>query len=297
MKFPGARRLEEITAPPVVTRQETGVPSSLIMGILNVTPDSFSDGGSWVDPQTAVNHGLAMVAEGAAIVDVGGETTRPGAERTPESEEMRRVVPVVRALADAGVAVSVDTMRASVAAACVEAGAVMINDVSGGMADSAMPQVIAQSGALYVLMHWRGHSTTMQSAELTHYDDVVAQVCSEMLAQVGVFLEAGVAAEQIVLDPGLGFSKRAEHNWALLAGLKQVCGVGYPVLLGASRKTFLGAIDCDAQGNPSAPSERDAASAATSLVGQEAGVWAVRVHDVRSTLAALRVGAAVRAAR
>lgn len=296
----GARRplrVEDIRHPEVVTRQTTGVPATLIMGIVNVTPDSFSDGGAWFDADAAVAHALELVEQGAAMIDVGGETTRPGTERTPEDEELRRVVPVVARLAEAGVVVSVDTMRAAVAEASLAAGAALINDVSGGLADPAMAPLIARTGALYVLMHWRGHSTSMQSEELTHYEDVVAEVCSEMLAQAQVFLDAGCSREQLILDPGLGFSKHAEHNWQVMAHLADVAALGYPVLLGSSRKTFLGRIDLDAAGNPAAPPTRDAATAATSLLGAEAGVWAVRVHDVPSTLAALRVHAATRAAR
>lgn len=289
--------LTDITAPEAVTRQHTGVPSALIMGIVNVTPDSFSDGGSWFDRGRAVRHGFDLVEQGAAMVDVGGETTRPGTERTSEAEELRRVIPVVRELGQAGIAVSVDTMRASVAQASIEAGAAIINDVSGGLADPGMPQLIAETGALYVLMHWRGHSAGMQNADLTHYDNVVTEVRDEMLRQVDVFTAAGVASEQIILDPGLGFSKEAEHNWVLMAHLRELCALGFPVLLGSSRKTFLGRIDLDRDGTPAEPNTRDAATAATSLLGQQAGVWAVRVHDVPSTLAALRVQAATEAAR
>lgn len=291
-----AWRLDEIVAPEAVTRQHTGVPSALIMGIVNVTPDSFSDGGSWFDQATAVEHALEMVEQGAAMIDVGGETTRPGTERTSEAEELRRVVPVVRELAQAGIAVSVDTMRASVAKASIEAGAAIINDVSGGLADPGMAPLIAETGALYVLMHWRGHSAGMQNADLTHYDDVFAEVRDETLRQADAFRQAGVAPEQIILDPGLGFSKKLHHNWILMARLREYCQLGYPVLLGSSRKTFLGHIDLDAEGNPSVPATRDPATAATSLLGQQAGVWAVRVHDVPSTLGALRVEAATRAA-
>lgn len=290
-------RIGDITVPEVVTRGQTFVPQTLIMGIVNVTPDSFSDGGSWFDEDRAVAHGLELVAQGAAIVDVGGESTRPGSDRPSEEEELRRVVPVARRLAEAGVVVSVDTMRASVARTCVEEGAAIVNDVSGGLADDDMARVVADSGALYVLMHWRGHGKTMQSAELTVYDDVVADVRAEMRARAEVLLAAGVAPEQIVLDPGLGFSKTAEHNWQIMARLAEFNDDGYPVLLGSSRKTFLGRLDLDERGEPSAPASRDAATAATSLLGAQAGVWCVRVHDVPSTLAALRVHAATEAAR
>lgn len=289
-------RLADITAPEAVTRQRVGVPSTLVMGVVNVTPDSFSDGGSWFDEDTAVARAFELVGQGAAMIDVGGETTRPGAERTSEAEEVRRVVPVVRRLAEAGVVVSVDTMRSSVAEAGLEAGAAIINDVSGGRADPAMAALIARTGAVYVLMHWRGHSTSMQSEELTRYADVVAEVRDEMLAGVEALVTAGCSPEQIVLDPGLGFSKKAGHNWQLMAHLDELVRTGYPVLLGSSRKSFLGHIDLDAHGIPSSPAERDAATAATTLLGAQAGVWAVRVHDVPSSLAALRVQAATRAA-
>ena len=290
-------RVADILAPEVVTRQQVGVPSTLIMGVVNVTPDSFSDGGSWLDEDAAVERGFELVAQGAAIVDVGGESTRPGAGRPSESEELRRVEPVVRRLAEAGVVVSVDTMRASVGRACVEAGAAIVNDVSGGLADEAMAEAVASTGALYVLMHWRGHSTSMQSDELTRYGDVVAEVRAEMRDRTRAMLAAGVAPEQIILDPGLGFSKTAEHNWQIMARLAEFGDDGYPVLLGSSRKTFLGRIDLDEHENPAPPPSRDAATAATSLLGAAAGVWCVRVHDVPSTLAALRVYAATQAAR
>lgn len=293
----GRLRVADIVAPDIVARQQTGVPRTLVMGVVNVTPDSFSDGGSWFDEGRAVEHGLELVAQGAAIVDVGGESTRPGAERPCEQEELRRVVPVVRRLAEAGVVVSVDTMRASVGREAVEAGAAIINDVSGGLADETMGRVVASTGALYVLMHWRAHSAAMQSEELTRYGDVVVEVRQEMLQRVDALLQAGVGREQIILDPGLGFSKTAEHNWQIMARLGELCGDGFPVLLGASRKTFLGRIDLDAEGQPSPPPARDAATAATSLLGAQAGVWCVRVHDVPSTLAALRVQAATESAR
>ncbi len=287
----------DIVAPQCVTRQGVGVPSTLIMGVVNVTPDSFSDGGAWFDEERAVRHGLELVEQGAAIVDVGGESTRPGAGRPSEQEELRRVVPVARRLAQEGVAVSVDTMRGSVARACVEAGAAIINDVSGGLADEQMARVVGETGVLYVLMHWRGHSTTMQSDELTRYDDVVSEVRAELRQRAEAMLAAGVAREQIILDPGLGFSKTAEHNWQIMARLSEFGDDGYPVLLGASRKTFLGRIDLDESGEPAPAPTRDAATAATSLIGAQAGVWCVRVHDVPSTLAALRVHAATEAAR
>jgi dihydropteroate synthase len=262
-----------------------------IMGILNVTPDSFSDGGRWSDEAGAVRHGLRLVQEGADLVDVGGESTRPGSRRPSEQEELDRVVPVVAALAAEGVAVSVDTMRAPVARAALAAGAQVVNDVSGGLADEAMPGVVAGSGAPYVAMHWRGLLTDPH--EQPCYDDVVEEVCRELADRVDALVAAGLDREQVVLDPGLGFSKDATHNWTLLAALDRVVALGFPVLLGASRKRFLGRLPRrrgeDPAPEPSAPTDRDAATAATSLLGAQAGCWAVRVHDVARTRDALAV--------
>lgn len=268
--------------------------SPLIMGILNVTPDSFSDGGRWTEPETAVRHGLRMVTEGADIVDVGGESTRPGAGRPCVDEELSRVLPVITRLSQEGVAVSVDTMRAAVAVAAIEAGAVVVNDVSGGLADPGMPAAVAGSGARYVAMHWRGHSADMQDRAV--YRDVVAEVREELAARAEALLAAGVAREQLVLDPGLGFAKTAEHNWSLLARLDALQELGYPLLVGTSRKSFLGLLEADQDGVPSPPDARDAATAATSLICAMAGVWAVRVHDVSATRSALRVAGALQAA-
>lgn len=264
-----------------------------IMGILNVTPDSFSDGGRWLDRGAAVAHGRELVAQGADLVDVGGESTRPGSVRPSEEEELERVVPVVEALAGDGLLVSVDTMRAAVAQASLEAGAALINDVSGGLADEEMPGLIARTGAPFVAMHWRGLLTDPD--EQPHYDDVTAEVCRELADRVDALVAAGVARDQVILDPGLGFSKDAGHNWELLAGLGAVLELGYPVLFGSSRKRFLGRlpgrpgapVDTDAEPTP-AP-ERDGATAATSLLAAQAGCWAVRVHDVASTRDALAV--------
>lgn len=257
----------------------------LIMGILNVTPDSFSDGGRWNDPEAAVEHGLQLARSGADIIDVGGESTRPGAARPDEREELDRVMPVVSALARARLSVSVDTMRASVAAAALEAGADIVNDVSGGLADPDMLPTVAGAGATYVAMHWRGHGDTMD--RLAHYDDVVADVRRELLARAQAALEAGVAAERLVLDPGFGFAKDAEHNWRLMAHLSEFVSLGHRVLVGTSRKRFLGRLG-EAQ-EPAPPTSRDPATAATSLLCAQAGVWAVRVHDVPSSLAAVQV--------
>ncbi|HET7477244.1 MAG TPA: dihydropteroate synthase [Dermatophilaceae bacterium] len=261
------------------------------MGVVNVTPDSFSDGGRWFGTDQAVAHGLRLREQGADLLDVGGESTRPGAVRPTEAEELRRVLPVVRELVAAGAVVSVDTMRAAVAAACVDAGATVVNDVSGGLADPGMPSVVADTGVRYVAMHWRGHSDRMQQHAVYH--DVTEQVRAELLARVDALIGDGVKREQLVLDPGFGFAKLPEHNWALLRDLPSlVRDLGLPVLVGTSRKTFLGRLGVPDGCPPRPPAERDAATAATSLLAAQAGVWAVRVHDVTSTIDALAVLAA-----
>ena len=266
----------------------------LVMGVLNVTPDSFSDGGRWMDPGAAVAHGLELVAEGADLVDVGGESTRPGAERVPEDEEHRRVLPVVRGLAERGVAVSVDTMRASTAAAALDAGACLVNDVSGGMADPELAKVARDARAPYVVMHWRGHSTSMQSHAV--YADVVADVLAELEARLRAVLDLGLLPEQLVVDPGLGFAKNAAHNWELLGRLPALRALGYPVLVGASRKRFLGSLlSGDEQAPAPVPDRADATVAVTALAAA-AGAWCVRVHEARANRAAVAVAAAVRAA-
>ena len=264
------------------------------MGVVNVTPDSFSDGGLWLDPAAAVAHGLRLVADGADLVDVGGESTRPGADRVTLDEELRRVLPVVGELAAAGVAVSVDTMRARVAEAALAAGACLVNDVSGGLADPDMAGVVAAAGVPFVVMHWRGHSAVMDG--LAEYQDVVADVRRELADRLAALVGAGIAEEQLVVDPGLCFAKTAAHNWELLAGLDDLTGLGRPVLLGASRKRFLGSLLAGPDGTPVPTGERDAATAATTVVAATAGVWCVRVHDVKASADAVRVAAAVRAA-
>ncbi|WP_406090410.1 dihydropteroate synthase [Kitasatospora purpeofusca] len=268
-----------------------------VMGVVNVTPDSFSDGGLWHDPAKAIAHGLALRARGADLVDVGGESTRPGSQRVPEEEELRRVVPVVRELAAAGVAVSVDTMRASVAERAVEAGALLVNDVSGGLADPAMARVVAATGVPFVVMHWRGQSADMD--RLAVYDDVVADVVGELTARVDALVAAGVDERQLILDPGLGFAKTSEHNWALLGRLDALTALRRPVLVAASRKRFLGTLLADPETGELRPArERDDATAAVSVLSAGAGAWAVRVHDVSGTADAVRVVAAwQRAAR
>ncbi len=252
------------------------------MGVLNVTPDSFSDGGLYQDLDAAVAHGVLLRDQGAFVIDVGGESTRPGAERVDASTEIKRVVPVIEALREAGVPTSVDTTRASVAAAALEAGASIVNDVSGGLADPEMARVVAEAGCPYVIMHWRGHSRDMQT--LATYGDVVAEVRDELRQRIDEALAAGVAGERIIVDPGLGFAKTAEHNWALSKNLKTFVHMGYRVLFGASRKSYLGLL---LDGRPAV--ERDAATVATSVLAAQAGVWGVRVHDVRATMDALKV--------
>ncbi|GAT70327.1 dihydropteroate synthase [Planomonospora sp. ID91781] len=265
------------------------------MGVVNVTPDSFSDGGRWFDRSAAVRHGLELVEQGADIVDVGGESTRPGAARVSLEEELARVEPVIRELSRQGVTVSVDTMRAEVARAAVDAGARLVNDVSGGLADPEMPRVVAASGVAYVVMHWRGHSHTMQSRAV--YGDVVTEVCDELAKRVASVLAEGVAEEQIVLDPGLGFSKNPEHNWALVAATERLAGLGRPLLIGASRKRFLGRLLAGPDGAPRPFGDSDAATLAVTALAARAGAWCVRVHDVRPNADAVRVVAAVEGAR
>ncbi|MDX6200447.1 MAG: dihydropteroate synthase [Actinomycetota bacterium] len=247
-----------------------------VMGILNVTPDSFSD----AHLHDAVVHGQRLLADGADLIDVGGESTRPGAARVPCEVEIERVLPVVRELAALGAVVSVDTTRATVARAAVEAGAVMVNDVSGGLGDPEMLSTVAALGVAYVAMHWRGPSADMQTR--AEYDDVVLDVCAELSVRRDAAAAAGV--QDVVLDPGLGFAKNADHNWALLRALPALKGLGRPLLVGASRKAFLGAL-LDGRAAP----ERDAASAAITAHAAAAGVWGVRVHDVASSADAVRV--------
>jgi dihydropteroate synthase len=257
------------------------------MGVLNVTPDSFSDGGRYTDLAAAVEHGIAMHRDGADLVDVGGESTRPGAERVDARTETERVVPVIAALASAGVPLSIDTTRAAVAAAALEAGAVIVNDVSGGLADPGMAAVVKAAGCPWILMHWRGHSRTMR--ELATYDDVVAEVRAELLDRVAAAVAAGVDPELLILDPGIGFAKTAEHNWALSVHLHELVALGHPVLFGASRKSYLGRLLAGPDGEPRPVGDREAATIATSVLAVAAGAWGVRVHDVRATADALAV--------
>ncbi len=261
-----------------------------LMGIVNVTPDSFSDGGRWADPEAAIEHGRRLLADGADILDIGGESTRPGATRPLAEEELGRVVPVISALAATGASVSVDTMRAEVARAALDAGASIVNDVSGGLADPAMLEVVAASQATYIAMHWRAHSDHMQ--EFAAYDGpggVVGAVREELAERVRAMLAAGIDRERIVLDPGLGFAKRGEHNWELLRGLDTLHELGFPLLVGASRKQFLGALLVAADGTPRPVDEREYAGTALTLLLAQRRVWGLRVHDVRASHDTLRV--------
>jgi dihydropteroate synthase len=262
----------------------------VLMGVVNVTPDSFSDGGRYVESDVAIAHGRRLLAEGADIVDVGGESTRPGATRPLVEEELSRVIPVIRALAAEGALVSVDTMRSQVARAAVEAGAGMVNDVSGGLADPTILDVVADSGATYVAMHWRGHADRMQY--LAHYDEpggVVSAVMRELGERVEAARAAGIPDDRIVLDPGLGFAKTADHNWALVAGTDRLRELGFPLLVGGSRKSFLGSLLADPDGTPRPVDDREAASTALTLLLAQRGVWGIRVHDVRASADALAV--------
>jgi dihydropteroate synthase len=258
----------------------------LVMGVVNVTPDSFSDGGKWLDAATAIRHGVDLAAQGADLVDVGGESTRPGALRIDEAEELRRVLPVIEGLVAEGIAVSVDTMRASVAEQALAAGATVVNDVSGGRADPAMTALAARTGSPIVLMHWREQSATMQNH--THYDDLVADIRAELTLQVDAALAAGVDPGQIIVDPGLGFSKTGAQNWTVLAHLDAFVAMGYPVLVAASRKRFLGELLADDAGlRPT--DRRDDATAAVSTLAALAGAWCVRVHEASASADAVRV--------
>ena len=276
--------------------QPSGLPQlrrCLVMGVVNVTPDSFSDGGAWLEPAAAVSHGLSLAAEGADIVDVGGESTRPGAGRVDEAEELRRIGPVVAGLAAAGVVVSVDTMRPAVAEFALAAGARLVNDISGGLADPALPRLAAQARVPYVVAHWRGFSREMQDRAV--YDDVVREVRDELGRQVDAVIAAGVDPSMIIVDPGLGFAKLAGHNWSLLARLGEISRPGgrppFPVLVGASRKSFLGRLLAGADREPRPVDERDDATVAVTALAAAAGAWCVRVHAVPANADAVRVAA------
>ena len=266
----------------------------VVIGVLNVTPDSFSDGGRFTSLDDAVAHGCRLADDGADLVDVGGESTRPGADRVEAAEEERRVIPVIEALVANGVRVSIDTYRAVVAERALAAGASVVNDVSGGLGDPDMAAVVRAAGCPWILMHWRGHSRRMQ--DLAHYVDVVDDVRRELAERVEAANQAGISSDRIVIDPGLGFAKTAEHNWALLAHLDVLVGLGLPVLIGASRKSFLGRVLADPAGTPRPVDEREAATVALTAYAAAQGAWGVRVHDVRANVDAARTIAAVREA-
>ncbi len=252
----------------------------LVFGVLNVTPDSFSDGGLWDSPAAAVDHARAMMSDGADVIDVGGESTRPGAARIDAAEERRRVEPVIRALVADGISVSLDTTRSETARLGLDVGVAYINDVSGGLADVDMAAVVAGSGATYIAMHWRGESDVMDGNAV--YGDVTRDVIAELRSRIDALLDAGIAPSKLWIDPGLGFAKNADHNWQLLRDLAQIVALGHPVLVGASRKRFLAPFGEN-------PADRDEATAIISVLAAESGAAAVRVHDVARTARALRV--------
>jgi dihydropteroate synthase len=260
---------------------------TVVVGVVNVTPDSFSDGGAWFDPAAAITHGFDLVAEGADIIDIGGESTRPGAIRPEVSEELRRVLPVIRELVAAGVCVSIDTMRVAVAAQAIAAGARLVNDVSGGKADPGMLALVAESGVPFVCMHWRGHSEDMQSK--ASYADVVTEVITELRTQLDTAARLGVAPDKLIIDPGFGFAKTGEHNWQLLQRLEEFDVLERPMLAGVSRKAFLGRLLADPDGSPRPAKDRDDATTALTAVLALRGVWGVRVHSVRSSRDAIAV--------
>jgi dihydropteroate synthase len=259
-----------------------------VMGVVNVTDDSFSDGGRYLDADRAVEHGLALAADGAAIIDVGGESTRPGAVRIDPGVETARVVPVVKELAAQGITVSIDTMHAGVARAALENGAHMVNDVSGGRADAAMTDLLVEANVPWVLMHWRPVSAD-RPHDVPHYHDVVAEVRAELLTSVEDAVDAGMDPAKLIIDPGLGFAKTGQHNWALLHALPELVATGIPVLVGASRKRFLGTLLAGPNGEVRPPDGRETATAVISALSAIHGAWGVRVHDVRASVDALRV--------
>jgi dihydropteroate synthase len=262
-----------------------------VVGVVNVTNDSFSDGGRYVNPDRAAEHGLALAADGATIIDVGGESTRPGAVRIDPRVETSRIVPVVKELAAQDITVAIDTTHAQVARAALENGAQIVNDVSGGRADPAMTDLLVEAGVPWVLMHWRSVFPE-RPHEVPHYRDVVAEVRAELLASVDDAVAAGVNPANLVIDPGLGFAKTAQHNWALLNALPELVATGIPVLVGASRKRFLGTLLAGPDGAVRPPGGRETATAVISALAALHGAWGVRVHDVRASTDALKVVAA-----
>jgi dihydropteroate synthase len=279
-------------------RAVTGLPHNdqriVVMGVLNVTPDSFSDGGRYTDLDHALAHARRMRAAGADIIDVGGESTRPGARRVAAAEEIHRVLPVLTELAAESIPTSIDTYRAAVAEAALGAGAAVVNDVSGGLGDPDMAHVVRAAGCPWILMHWRSHSERMY--DLAVYDDVVAEVRAELCARVDAAVGAGVDADRLVLDPGLGFAKTAGHNWSLLAHLDALTALGLPVLVGSSRKSFLGTLLAAPSGAPRPAGEREDATVALTAYAALRGAWGVRVHEVRPSVDAALAVAAIRAA-
>jgi dihydropteroate synthase len=259
-----------------------------VMGVVNVTDDSFSDGGHYLDPERAVEQGLALAADGAAIIDVGGESTRPGAVRIDPRVETARVIPVVKELASQGITVSIDTMHAGVARAALENGAQIVNDVSGGRADAGMADLLVEASVPWVLMHWRSVSSD-HPHEVPRYRDVVAEVRAELLASIDDAVAAGVDPAKLIIDPGLGFAKTGQHNWALLHALPKLVAIGVPVLVGASRKQFLGTLLAGPDGAVRPPDGRETATAVLSALAALHGAWGVRVHDVRASVDALKV--------
>lgn len=260
---------------------------TLVMGVLNVTPDSFSDGGEYLEESVAISRGLELVAQGADIVDVGGESTRPGATRVSTEEEIARTISVVTSLSESGATVSIDTMRSSVAKRAVDGGAALVNDVSGGLADESMFAVVAQLQVPIVIMHWRAHSEQME--RYTHYDDVVVEVRDHLSSRIEAALEAGIEESKIIIDPGLGFAKKPQHNWLLLRHFDQLQSLGFPVLIGASRKRFLRVAVSEPDQDPRAFDDLAAATDAVSALAAQAGAWAVRVHDVPGSVDAVTV--------
>ncbi len=298
----GPAKVTPVLTDPYRPASPPGLPDPgrcLVMGVINVTPDSFSDGGLWFGAQAAIEHGLDLAAQGADLVNVGGESTRPGAQRVSTAEELRRVRPVIDGLAAAGLPVSVDTMRAEVAEHALAAGARLVNDVSGGLADPEMARLVAAAGVPYVVMHWRGHSHSMDNR--ASYRDVVREVAEELSRRVDTVIAAGVDPAMIILDPGLGFAKRPEHNWALLTSLHRISvldgrAAGFPVLIGASRKRFLGRLLAASDGTPRPFAAADDATVAVTSLAAAAGAWCARVHRIPGNADAVRVAAAWRQA-